>query len=185
MSIRITKQETGNELISRVKEMSGVDIGLCLQCKKCSSGCPVGDFTESSPSEVIRLLQLGAGKELLDSSLVWTCASCETCYTRCPMKIDMASVMDALRVLANELGAAKPEGNAPLLNSMLLKTVKSFGRTYDLGIMALYKMGTSTYLKDTGKFPTILKKGKIALLPPRGADKKITKQIFKKVKEKR
>jgi hypothetical protein len=48
-----------------------------------------------------------------------------------------------------------------------------------LGAMLLYKAGTATYLKDAGKFPMILKKGKIALFPPKGADKKQVKRIFK------
>jgi hypothetical protein len=38
-------------------------------------------------------------------------------------------------------------------------------------------------MNDTEKFPTMLKKRKIALLPPTGADKKTTRRIFKKAKE--
>ena len=37
----------------------------------------------------------------------------------------MAEVMDALRVLAEARGAAKPEGNAPLMNKLLLGTIKT------------------------------------------------------------
>ena len=55
-----------------------------------------------------------------------------------------------------------------------------FGRTYDLGMIAAYKIGTSSYLQDTDKFPMMLKKGKIALLPSFKADKKYIKRIFKK-----
>jgi hypothetical protein len=83
-------------------------------------------------------------------------------------------------MLAVERGAATPEGNMPLMNRMLLRTIKSFGRTYDLGAMILYKVGTATYLKDTEKVPMLLKKRKIALLPPRGADKKKVKRILQK-----
>ena len=36
----------------------------------------------------------------LKSDLVWMCVSCETCFARCPMKIDMAAIMDALRNIA-------------------------------------------------------------------------------------
>jgi heterodisulfide reductase subunit C len=94
------------------------------------------------------------------------------------MEINMVQVMDALRVLAEETGAAKPDGNIPLMNKILLGTIKTFGRTYDLGAMALYKAGTASYMKDMDKVPMILKKGKIALLPSQGADKKMVKQIF-------
>jgi heterodisulfide reductase subunit C len=183
MSIRIKKGETGKEIINTVQEMSGVDLSVCFQCKKCSSGCPVSGFVESPSSEIIRRLQLGVGDEILDSDIVWTCASCETCFARCPMGIDMASVMDALRALAIKRKAAVPEGNVPLFNSAFLKTVRIFGRTYDLAMIGMYKIGTKTFMKDTDKFPAILKKKKIALLPTFRADRKRVKRIFNKARQ--
>ena len=95
------------------------------------------------------------------------------------MEINLAAVMDALRVLAVKRGASKPAGNMPLMNKILLGTIRYFGRTYDLGAMALYKAGTSSYLRDMGKFPIILKKGKIALLPPGKTDTTTVRRIFK------
>ena len=185
MPIVIEKGKPVNETALRASEISGVNFDVCLQCRKCSNGCPVADSAGSSPSEIIKQLQLGAGEEILNSEMIWLCASCGTCYSRCPMKINMAEVIDALRVMAAEKGARKPEGNMPLINRLLLGTIRTFGRTYDLGVMALYKAATSTYLKDTGKFPMILRKGKIALLPSSGADKKTVKQIFRKISDSR
>jgi heterodisulfide reductase subunit C len=180
MTIRITKNKTGNSLLKTVSTMSGVDLSLCYQCKKCSCGCTVLKHAQSPPSEIIRRLQLGAGNELLDNDLVWTCVSCETCYARCPMGIDTVSVMDALRKLAIERKAAIPKGNVPLFNSAFLKTVKIFGRTYDLGLMTLYKLGTSSYTADADKLPLIFMKKKIAWLPSWSANRKTVKRIFEK-----
>ncbi len=73
----------------------------------------------------------------------------------------------------------------PLFNRSFLKTVQIFGRTYDLGMVAAHKIGTKTYMKDTDKFPTMLKKKKIAILPPRGADRKTAKKIFQAVRRKK
>lgn len=39
------------------------------------------------------------------------------------------------------------------------------------------------FLNDTEKFPTMLRKRKIALLPPTGADRKTAGRIFKKAKQ--
>jgi heterodisulfide reductase subunit C2 len=181
MPIRIKKEIPLQGLIHQVEERSGVTLSACLQCKRCSSGCPVSTETGSSPAEVIKALQLGAGNEILERDIVWTCLSCATCFSRCPVSIDMGAVMDALRMLAVEKGLAKPEGNMPLMNRLLLDTIRRFGRTYDLGAMAFYKAGTSTYTKDLEKFPSLLSKGKIALLPPRGADRKLVKRIFKTI----
>lgn len=91
--------------------------------------------------------------------------------------------MDALRVIAEETGAAKPEGNMPLMNKLLLGTIKTFGRTYDLGAMALYKAGTSSYTKDMSKVPMLLKKKKIAILPSGGADRRTVKRIFNQLEK--
>jgi heterodisulfide reductase subunit C2 len=182
MPIRIKRGKTGESIIDTVQRMSNVDLSVCFQCKKCSSGCPVSGIAGSPPSEIIRRLQLGEGDQILDRDIIWTCASCETCFARCPMGIDMASVMDALRVLAIERKAATPEGNVPLFNSAFLKTVNIFGRTYDLAMIGIYKIGTKTFMKDTDKFPAMLKKKKIALLPTLGADRKTVKRIFNKVR---
>ncbi len=183
MTVKIEKQSSESCLIPIVERMSGVDLSSCYQCKKCSSGCPVAQITRSSPSEIVRRLHLGAGDELLESDLIWMCVSCETCYARCPMEINVASVIDALRTLAQERGAPKPDGNTPLFNSLFLRMVKSFGRSYDLLAIAVYKLGTRNLRQDTGKFPAMLKKGKMAILPPSGADTKMVKRIFSRVKQ--
>ena len=182
MTIRIKRGQRGKRLIDTVAEMSGVDLSACYQCKKCSCGCTVSTHAQSPPSEIIRRLQLGAGDELLNNDLIWTCVSCETCYARCPMGIDTVSLIDALRKLAIERRASIPDGNVPLFNSAFLKTVRMFGRTYDLGLMAIYKIGTSSYKQDTDKLPIIFKKKKIAFLPSWSSRRKTVRQIFSKAK---
>jgi heterodisulfide reductase subunit C2 len=186
MAIVIAKHKSANGIAQKVREISGVDLSLCYQCKKCTSGCPVGTMAQCPPSEVMRRLHLGAGDELLSSDIVWMCVSCETCSSRCPMGIDVAAIMDALRKLALERNASKGTGNVPLFNKALLKTVELFGRTYDIAMITAYKLGSGKLMADTEKFPTMLAKRKIALLPPGGgADRKTVRRIFKKVKENR
>jgi heterodisulfide reductase subunit C len=178
MAIVINKEKQSIDLINDVQKLSGVDIRSCLQCKKCSNGCPVTGLTKVHPSDIIRKLQLNMGGEIFESDLIWMCASCETCFARCPMKINMAAVMDALRIIAVQKKASRQKGNVALFNRSFLKTVRMFGRTYDIGMIAAYKLGTSSYLQDTDKFPMMLLKGKIALFPSFHADKKYTKRIF-------
>jgi len=182
MPLVINKEKSGTRLLQAVKGLSGVDVSGCLQCKKCSNGCPVATLVKVTPSEIIRRLQLNLDDSILDSDLVWMCASCETCFSRCPMHIDMAAVMDALRIISVRNNSVKQKGNVPLFNRWFLKTVNMFGRTYDLGMIAAYKAGTSSYFQDTNKFPMMLKKGKIALFPSFEADKKYIKRIFKRTK---
>jgi heterodisulfide reductase subunit C len=182
MAMVLSKEKTENGLLQTVMEISGVDISGCLQCKKCTNGCPVSALVKVPPSEIIRRLQLKADDSILNSDLVWMCASCETCFSRCPMHIDMSAVMDALRIVSLKRNTAKQKGNIPLFNKWFLKSVKLFGRTFDLGMIAAYKIGTSSYFQDTDKFPMMLQKRKIALLPSFKADKKYVTRIFKKKK---
>ncbi len=178
----IKKTKSGDKLKEAIEKISGVDLSVCLQCRKCSSGCPVGKLAKSRPSELIRRLQLNAGNELLESDLLWMCVSCETCSARCPMGIDVAAVMDALRKMALVRRASKQQGNVPLFNKAFLKTVEIFGRTYEIAMIAAYKLGTGKFMNDTEKFPTMVKKGKISLLPSFSGDRKTVKRIFKKTK---
>ncbi len=182
MAITISKNKTAKSIAQRVREITGVDLSACYQCKRCTSGCPVSGMAKCPPSEMMRRLHLDMGDELLDSDILWMCVSCETCSTRCPMGIDVAAVMDALRKIAMERGAAKGEGNVPLFNKAFLKTVEVFGRSYDIAMIAAYKLGSRKLMADTEKFPTMLAKRKIALMPPTGADRKTVRHIFKKTK---
>jgi len=183
MTVKIKKQAAERGLRRKVEELSGVDLSLCYQCKKCSNGCPVAKLSQSPPSEIVRRLQLGAGDELLENDHIWLCLSCETCYSRCPMQINLASVMDALRCLALDRKASLPKGNSPLFNRAFLKAVEAHGRSYDLRAIMEYKLGGGSLTQDVEKFPTMLKKGKMAILPPSGADKKTVKQIFKRAQQ--
>ena len=183
MTIRIKKVSTARNLLATVRDMSDVDLNICYQCKKCSSGCTVAGLTKSPPSEIIRRLHLGAGDELLSSDQIWTCVSCEICFARCPMGIDLVAVMDALRALSVERKATMPKGNISLFNRSFLKTVKILGRTYDIGLISAYKIGTSSYMQDSEKVPMMLKKKKIAILPSWSGNRKTVKRIFKKARQ--
>jgi len=82
----------------RVNELSGENIDLCFQCGACSSGCPLTEEMDYLPSKVMRMVQLGLD-EALESKTIWVCFSCFNCEVRCPRGIDVANVMEALRVL--------------------------------------------------------------------------------------
>jgi heterodisulfide reductase subunit C2 len=183
--LKIIKKKKTEGLMAEIAKRTGIDLSACLQCKKCSSGCPVGERVDSPPSEIMRRLHLGAGNELLESELIWTCASCETCSARCPMQIDVAAVMDAMRALFMERGAVSPVGQASEFNRVFLDSVRKHGRTYEIGMMAAYKLRTGTFMKDVDKFPQMLAKRKIAILPSHSGDRKTVKRIFKTVQMKK
>jgi len=97
MRTEISIKNTKSKFLGKVKELSGESIYACYQCGKCSAGCPSISEMDISPSEIIRLVQLGEEKEVLNSKTIWICASCFTCGTRCPKGVDLAKIMESLR----------------------------------------------------------------------------------------
>ncbi len=97
MRTEISIKNTKSKFLGKVEELSGESIYACYQCGKCSAGCPSISEMDISPSEIIRLVQLGEEKEVLNSKTIWICASCFTCVTRCPKGVDLAKIMESLR----------------------------------------------------------------------------------------
>jgi heterodisulfide reductase subunit C len=95
------------EFVRRVEEISGQNIMSCYQCGKCSAGCPIVEAMDVLPNQIIRLVQLGLEKDALDSKTIWLCASCITCTSRCPKGVDIAKVMEAIRVIILRTGVDK------------------------------------------------------------------------------
>jgi len=95
-----------NELAWRVFELSGQNVFSCYQCGKCSAGCPIVEEMDILPSQVIRLVQLGE-KDVVNSETVWLCASCFTCTVRCPVDLDVAKVMESLRLIRLRKGIGR------------------------------------------------------------------------------
>jgi len=99
MSLKITREKIKNSLVDKIEEISGQNVFDCYQCGMCSSGCPVTDYMDYSPNQVMRLVQLGSVDEILNSRTIWICSTCLQCSTRCPKGIDVAKVMEALRTI--------------------------------------------------------------------------------------
>jgi heterodisulfide reductase subunit C len=85
------------KFLEKVKELSGEDLSSCMQCGLCSGSCPAVGQMDITPRMLVRLIQLGHEKEVLDSKTMWICLSCFTCVARCPRKIDFAKLGEALR----------------------------------------------------------------------------------------
>lgn len=89
--------ETPISSLSALFAESGVDPFRCVQCGRCSSGCPTAFETGHSPRRIMRYLQWGWVEEAVRSPFPWACVSCQACTTRCPRGLDIAGTMFALR----------------------------------------------------------------------------------------
>jgi heterodisulfide reductase subunit C1 len=80
----------------------------CLQCGRCTAGCPAAKvFEDYSPREIVRRAQECSEEELAKDPLIWLCGQCYTCNSRCPRNNKPASI------ILNARNKAYKEGYAP------------------------------------------------------------------------
>ena len=99
MKVELTKQMVHNEFAKKVELISGQNLFACYQCGNCTAGCPVSFAMDLGPHQVIRLSLLGLEEEVLECNTFWICASCLQCTSRCPKGLDIARIMEALRLV--------------------------------------------------------------------------------------
>jgi heterodisulfide reductase subunit C2 len=164
------------------KKIDGVPIQRCYHCRKCTAGCPVASYMEYNPNKVIKMIQNGKRDEVLNSSTIWLCLSCETCITRCPNQVDIARMMDALREMAIESGVGAREKNVLKFHEAFLSGMKMGGRINEPIMMVQYKLKSGDLFSDMAMGLDMFIKGKLSLLSPRTKDMKSVKNIFEKTK---
>ena len=169
--------------LREVERLADTPVSACLQCHKCSTGCPIGPEMELLPSQVMRLIHYGQEAELLKSPAIWLCASCEACTTRCPMGIDIARVMDTLRMMAVERKVAVPDARGKQFNDSFLRSVRRHGRVYELGMLTAYKIRCRDLFADMDKAPMMLAKKKLSLLPSRSGSSGEVRKVYKRAEE--
>jgi heterodisulfide reductase subunit C len=156
----------GGGLAREVADRSGASPMSCYQCTKCSSGCPVASTADLKPHEVVRMVQMDQ-EAVLASRFIWECTSCQTCTTRCPQKVDLAAMNDALRAMSRAAKKAVESTAVPVFNDIFLNIVKKRGRMHEMGLMAEFKLRTMRLFDDVSKAPMMLLKGKLPLFGPR------------------
>lgn len=109
---------TKNQFLEQIERETGEDLSRCYQCGNCSGSCPVSDDMDIPVSQVIRFLQLGQEKTVLDSNSMWLCVSCFQCQGRCPKCLDPSKIMEGLRRLSLRKGR-RPLGLAQVADEFI------------------------------------------------------------------
>jgi Fe-S oxidoreductase len=85
------------------------DLFACIQCGKCTGGCPMAIKTRLNPRLLIyRLLVAGNGFDLEGRDELWDCTTCSTCASRCPKQVNPMEMVIALRSQFVEKGRVHP-----------------------------------------------------------------------------
>jgi Fe-S oxidoreductase len=81
----------------------------CIQCGKCTGGCPMAMKTKLNPRALIyRVLIAGNGFNLEGREELWDCTTCSTCYSRCPKQVNPMEAIVAMRSAIVEKGRIHP-----------------------------------------------------------------------------
>ncbi len=152
-------------LAEEIKERSGENVFLCYQCKKCAAGCPNRKFMDATPTELMRKVQLGMADDAMKDNTIWYCLSCQTCSARCPQDIDIAHVVDTLKIIVQEKGIKADTKNARLFNGIWMKMLRFTGRIYEVGLTAMLNVFTGNPFKDMSLGKKMIVKGKLKLMP--------------------
>lgn len=167
-----------------MKEDTGVSAVKCYQCGKCSAGCPVSDEMDFPPSVIMRMLQKDEkffDEKVLKSYTIWVCLTCEMCYARCPMEIDIPKAMDYLRQKSlTENKVNKKAYRILAFHKSFLGSIKSVGRLHEVGLIISYKMKTFNLFQDVLNAPKLFSRGKLHILPERINGRKNLSKIFSK-----
>ena len=157
-------QTLDSHFLQDVEKESGQSVTQCYQCGNCTAGCPAGFAYDMQANQIMRAVQLGLREQVLSSESLWMCLSCSTCSLRCPNNIDVASVMETLRQMARRDGKIAVPRVKKFWQSFL-DTVRYCGRTYELGVMALYMLRSGRVTTDVDLAPQALAKQKLGFLP--------------------
>ncbi len=167
--------------LAKVERRSGTPVSACFHCLKCTNGCPISYAMDIVPNRLMHMIQLGLRERVLSSSIIWICASCETCTTRCPNDIDVARVMDSLRQMSLEAGSVA-EPQVPMFHEAFLAALKRTGRVHELEMITRYKLKSRNLLADARLGWEMFKRGRLKLIPKNIAGLHEVRQIFEKAK---
>ncbi len=173
------QQTCNKDFIHQVERQSGQQVSSCYQCGNCSASCNYTYVFDYPANQIMRLIQLGQENIVLRSRSIWLCANCQACTTRCPCNIDVARVMETLRVMSvdNNTGSIR---NVRLFYDEFLNSVKIFGRVFETGLLATYNIKAAKPFTDIDLAPKVLKKRKLAVKPHMNLGRRAVADIFER-----
>ena len=180
----LTTESIDRDFIKAVEDESGQHVSHCYQCGNCTAGCPLSFAFDIPVHQIMRLVQMGQKQKVLRSHAIWLCATCETCTTRCPCEIDVAQLMDTLRIMARREGLVSEQGIRRFYDAFL-DSVRSHGRLYEVGLLMRFNLQSGKPFADAELGPKLLGKGKLHFLPKNIRGAGAVKQIFDRFAKKR
>ncbi|MBI5591777.1 MAG: 4Fe-4S dicluster domain-containing protein [Deltaproteobacteria bacterium] len=164
-----------------VAAAGGIDVSFCYQCGKCASSCPVAYAMDLTPTQLMHAIQLGLKDIVYKSKTMWLCASCLTCSSRCPQKVDIAEVMDTIKILMQREKKKPRVPNVLKFEKTFVGNLKLFGRLHELSMAGILTLKTLNF-RDMGMAIKMFRKGKFKIVPD-FRDSWAMRRIFRRIKK--
>ena len=157
------------DIANMMSATHGSPINACIQCGVCSGTCPVAEFMDHTPRDLIGLIRADLKDEVLDSNTFWYCASCFHCNVRCPAHIDITDLMYTLKRYSVQKNQHQAGLIGPTFAQTFVKMILSGGRSYEPALAPAYifKYGVQGLVKEALTASGLFLKGRIPILPPR------------------
>jgi len=150
----------------------------CYQCKKCTSGCPVARYGGMHPAQIMRAVQLGQVDMVFDDRFIWLCTGCETCTTRCPQGIDIAAIMDELKIMARKQGRIPAGTPSAAMLKLNYDSFVRWGRMWEVELITLDVLKRPSSAKNWFTLgPKMVLKGKINPTLKRGDTRAMKRMV--------
>lgn len=173
------KRYLTSKWVEDIESLSEIKLSRCYQCKKCSNGCPVVYAMDYPPNRLIKMIQFGFKEEVLKSSTIWICASCETCNTRCPNDIEIPKLMDYLRQEALRENLVEKEKNIPIFHQVFLSSIRRYGRVHELMMIGEYRLRIKDFKSDLKLGWEMFRRGRLKLFLSSISGMKELEEVFK------
>lgn len=174
--------------IETIEALAHTKVAECYQCGKCTAGCPMAERMDVTPSQLVRLVQMGRIERAAASEAIWKCVSCLTCSTRCPQSVNCTGVIDALRQVAvEENQSARERARTVVFQEVFLHNIRKNGRLNELDLVRDFKLkgfarrpSVPFLFKDAMLAPQMIKRGKFHLKGEKVRDRDVVRRIFER-----
>lgn len=162
-----------------LKTPGGEKIPTCMQCGICAGSCPVSHEMDYNPRELVRMIQLGLKKEVLNSNTIWICTTCFSCSVRCPRGIRPTELMETLKPIAMAEGIKNKNAK---FDDVFSEVVKKNGRASEFLLISKYSLSEPGMIRQLPFGLSLISKGKMPLSVDKMKDTGELDAIFKRGK---
>ena len=181
--------DRGDHFLKRIEGEISPNVSACYQCERCTNACPVSRYMDIKPHQVVRYVQLGWRQELLSSSTIWVCLTCEMCSTYCPNEVAVASLINHLRNLAYQSTTPPGERLLAVFHQTFLEQLQHYGRVNEFWLMNAFnrkpgimkeKLKSGVLKDEIGLGIDLWRKGRLHLLPSRSKAIEAIKAVYRR-----